>query len=104
MEAGITLPDNISAERARHSLEGNGSGGGHRFSGGGSAKTKFPRDWSDPTILDHASDVAQHPTSRKAINKGIKAIGERDGVTIAVIVSAEGKVITAYPIRKSRKP
>jgi hypothetical protein len=54
------------------------------------------------SIIDPASDMAQNQTSTSPVEMGIKAVGQRDGVTISVIVTAEGEVITGYPVRESR--
>lgn len=102
----------ISEERAKHILEGDATGGGHRFGTGKPQKTEFPEDWSDDKILDSIADIATDPKARpdptnstKLYNKNGDPIrasyyGVRDGVEIKVIYEpATGRVISGYPVR-----
>lgn len=89
----------ISEDRARHILNGDRGGGGHRAGTGKPGKTEFPPDWSDDEILDAISDVAQNGNViRPAHRPGevVKA-GNVRGVDIETIVRPDGPVRTGYP-------
>jgi hypothetical protein len=97
-KAGSQERDNITPERAKHILDGDRTGGGHR-AGTGEGKSEFPSDWSDDKILDSVSDVAKNG---KPVGPGrspgttIKT-GTVDGVEIETVVNSDGSVRTAYP-------
>lgn len=90
----------LSADRARHILDGDGPGkpgGGHRHGSDRPGKTEFPESWSDQQVLTAVSDVARQPDeSRQQRNGKTLASGERDGVRIFV-VSKDGTIVTAWP-------
>jgi hypothetical protein len=52
----------VSIRARRHILDGDASGGGHRF-GAGKGKSEFPQSWPDDEIIDAIADVANDPLS-----------------------------------------
>lgn len=90
----------IPEDRIRHILDGEGRSGGHRFGTGIPGKTEFPASWSDDDILEAIRYVAGTgvvigPAHRK---NDLLISGEVNGVTIRVVVRADGQVRTGYPI------
>lgn len=114
---GSTAPapdyvDLASAQRRTHILDGDATGGGHRWPGL-PGKTPFPQAWSDDQIMHNVSDIATDPSlpvtqktgppGSQYTNAGNparqEAIGERDGVNIRVITEPAGEgIITAHPV------
>jgi SPP1 gp7 family putative phage head morphogenesis protein len=94
---GVSVPEN----RARHILDGDDGGGGHRSGTGRPGKTEFPATWSDDRILDAVREVAGTGIAdRPARRPGeLVIVGEVEGVTIEVVVRPTGEVRTAYPVR-----
>jgi hypothetical protein len=103
----------IDEKAKRHILDGDETGGGHRFGRGLPGESEFPADWSDEKILHNASEVATDPHSIPGPNNTTKLFnksgeptrnvyfGVRDGVEIKVVVEPAygGRIITAYPTR-----
>jgi hypothetical protein len=101
----------VSGERRVHILDGDHTGGGHRWPGG-PGKTPFPREWSDDEIMAHISDIVADPRSVWSEGGPGGALltktgrparfvvrGERRGVQIKVVTApAGGGVVTAYPV------
>lgn len=91
----------LSADRARHVLEGDGPGelgGGHRHGTGKPDKTEFPKDWSDQTIVSFVEDVSRRPDEvRWQDNKRWHVKGERDGVNVNAVILPDGRIWTAWP-------
>ena len=80
------------AERARHILDGDATGGGHRHGTGRPGKTEFPANWTDQKISENVIDVARYPDTApisQAWNGRWLTRGTRDDVSIAVIVQGE---------------
>ena len=48
-------------ERAKHILDGDRWGGGHRHGTGRPGKTEFPVGWDDQKIIGHVLGVARAP-------------------------------------------
>jgi hypothetical protein len=88
----------VSQARRRHILDGDHSGGGHRF-GAGRGKTEFPRNWSDQDIVDAIEDVANDPSSTTIRKRGggIILIGLRNSVSITAVVGITNEILTGYP-------
>jgi hypothetical protein len=98
-KACIRCRDNISEGRAKHILDGDKTGGGHRYGTGKPGKSEFPSTWNDDKILDNISDVAKNGTRvgpGRTTNSTMME-GVRDGVRIRTIVSNDGQVITGWP-------
>lgn len=94
---GVSVPEN----RARHILDGDDGGGGHRSGTGRPGKTEFPATWSGDRILDAVREVAGTGIAdRPARRPGeLVIVGEVEGVTIEVVVRPTGEVRTAYSVR-----
>jgi hypothetical protein len=90
--------DRTTPARRRHILDGDATGGGHRWPGL-PGKTPFPRDWSDDKIIHEISEVAVDPASIRAPTRGGRTIisGTRNGVDLRVIVDAIGAILTGFP-------
>jgi hypothetical protein len=88
----------VSQARRRHILDGDRSGGGHRF-GAGQGKSEFPQNWSDQDIIDAIEDVANDPssTTMRARGGGIMLIGVRNSVSITTVVGTTNEILTGYP-------
>lgn len=86
-------------ERAIHILDGDATGGGHRYGTGKPGKTEFPANWDDDKIIDSIMSVARSPDSASLQQNGRwLAVGVRDEVKLAVIIMADGRVWSAYPL------
>lgn len=95
----------ISDDRCRHILDGEASGsGGHRHGTGRPGKTEFPARWDDDAVIQYVLDVARHPDETPLLqpNKRWLAIGVRDDVTVAIVITSSGKIVTAYPLAGGR--
>lgn len=53
----------IPPERAIHILDGDATGGGHRYGTGSPGKTEFPASWDDGKITGNILSVARSPDS-----------------------------------------
>ncbi|MGD0702957.1 MAG: EndoU domain-containing protein [Trebonia sp.] len=85
-------------ERAIHILDGDATGGGHRYGTGAPGKTEFPASWDDNKIIDSIVSVAHAPDSVSLQRNGRwKAEGVRDEVALTVIIMADGRIWSAYP-------
>jgi Bacterial EndoU nuclease len=99
-------PHLITPDRAKHILDGDDTGGGHRAGTGKPGKSEFPADWSDDKILTEISDVATDPKSKRVPSWGGREIvtGTRDGIDIKVIVKDGNRIITGYPTNVPQNP
>ena len=85
-------------ERAIHILDGDATGGGHRYGTGIPGKTEFPASWDDDKILDAVTLVARSPENvHQQWNQRWKARGEFDNVRTTVIIEPDGTIWTAWP-------
>ncbi len=85
--------------RAIHILDGDATGGGHRYGTGTPGKTEFPASWDEDKITDSILSVARAPDSAILQRNGRwKAEGVRDEVMLAVIIMADGRIWSAYPL------
>ena len=98
---GQLAPDAIRLppERARHILDGDSWGGGHRHGTGRPGKAEFPASWDDERTIGHIMDVARHPDARPVWqpNHRWRLRGERDAVAVTVIVKPGGGIWAAWP-------
>ncbi len=108
--AADDLVDLASPQRRTHILDGDATGGGHRWPGAPD-KTPFPQGWSDDQIMHHVSDVATDPSLTWNWTKGgpsghtraadpgrASVFGVRNGVCTKVVVEPAGEgIITAHP-------
>jgi hypothetical protein len=89
----------IPPERAIHILDGDATGGGHRYGTGAPGKTEFPASWAEDKIIDSILSVARSPDSAVLQRNGRwKVEGVRDEVMLAVIIMADGRIWSAYPL------
>jgi len=91
----------VTAARLTHILDGDSTGGGHRYGGGDPTKRKFPQSWDDTKIRVALLAVANDAASSRSIqpNGKIRLEGTRDGIRIRVIVDPTiNAVVTAHPI------
>ncbi|PPG20910.1 hypothetical protein C5C66_06955 [Rathayibacter toxicus] len=103
----------ITAENLVHgNLRNDGNWSGGHLWPGKPGKTPFPSNWSEEKIKKNILDIANDPTLEwepqgsntfglfKANDEParITVIGEKDGVTIKVVIEPMGEgIITAYP-------
>ena len=88
----------IPPERAIHILDGDATGGGHRYGTGTPGKTEFPANWDDDRILNAITFAARSPeTVHQQWNQRWKARGEFDNVRTTVIIEPDGTIWTAWP-------
>ncbi len=94
------IDDIIPPERQNHILNGNATGGGHKF-GANQGKPEFPSSWSDKQIFHNAADLATDPKGtwiRQPRNGNFIVSGVRDGVNMSVVIDpAKSIIITAFP-------
>ena len=93
------VPQPMSEARSIHSLDGDETGGGHRFGTEELGKSEFPETWTDQEILATAHDVAANP-DRPPVqqpNGNWKAQGWRDGVPFSVIMKPDGRLWSVFP-------
>ena len=90
----------ISEDRARHMLDGDKTGGGHRGGTGKPGKSEFPKSWSDKQTLDRVAHTARYGTvDRPSWRPGeVFRQSTVNGVRIEALVGPSGAVRTAYPI------
>ncbi len=94
-------PDSLHVvpERARHILDGDRWGGGHRHGTGRPTKTEFPSGWDDDKIIGHVLDVARNPGDPPVFqaNRRWRVHSQREDVGITVIVQPDGRIWSAWP-------
>ncbi|OXM70898.1 EndoU domain-containing protein [Amycolatopsis vastitatis] len=75
-------------------------GGGHAPGVGRRATSEFPPGWTDEHIISVVKDVANDPSEarRRQQNGRWRCAGERFNVHLIVLVEADGRVYTAYPV------
>jgi Bacterial EndoU nuclease len=88
----------IPPGRAIHILDGDATGGGHRYGTGTSGKTEFPASWDDDRFLNAITFVGRSPeTVHQQWNQRWKARGEFDNVRTTVIIEPDGTIWAAWP-------
>lgn len=92
--------------RRRHILDGDATGGGHRFGTGKPGKSEFPTGRSHDSIIHDISDIATDPTLISRPGRGGRTItdGTRNGVDIRVIQERNGDIVTGFPTNTPRNP
>jgi Bacterial EndoU nuclease len=90
----------IDSDRAKHILEGDGTGGGHRAGTGKPGKTEFPAKWDDDKVLSNIEDVARNPDYKpyepQSTGRWLYE-GTRDDVHMYVVVNPDGTIRAAWP-------
>lgn len=90
----------VSPERAKHILDGDSHGGGHRHGTGRPGKTEFPASWSDDKITDALLDVARWPDQqpkRQEWKSNWVARGTRDDVEVVAVIADDGQIWSGWP-------
>jgi hypothetical protein len=89
----------VAPERAKHILDGDRWGGGHRHGTGRPGKTEFPAGWDDEKIIGHVLGVAHTPDDPPVFqaNRRWRVHGQRDEVGITVIIQPDGRIWSAWP-------
>lgn len=89
----------IPPERAIHILDGDKTGGGHRYGTGRPGKTEFPASWDDHKIIESIMSVARSPDSASLQQNGRwLAEGVRHEVKLAAVIMPDGCIWSAYPL------
>ncbi|MGH3229205.1 MAG: EndoU domain-containing protein [Streptosporangiaceae bacterium] len=91
----------VSPERAKHILDGDKTGGGHRHGTGKPGKTEFPASWDDRKVIDTVLDVARRPDAtpgHQEWNDRWVARGTREDVGIVAVIERDGRTWTAWPL------
>jgi hypothetical protein len=91
----------VTPERRTHILDGDATGGGHRYGTGNPGKTEFPASWDDEKIIDIVVDVARRPDlcpKHQDWNDRWVARGTRDDVEVAVVITRDGRIWTGWPL------
>jgi len=94
----------LTTDRRAHILDGDATGGGHRYGTGHPGKTEFPADWTDARIAAAIVSVARAPDHvpvRQNWNERWRVRGACDGVEGVAIVEPGGTVWTAWPLEAS---
>lgn len=99
------IDDLISPARQNHILNGDATGGGHKF-GAGKNKPEFPSSWSDKQTFHNILDIATDPnitwkpnSAWKGRNDRFIADGIRDNINIRVIIEPKGEgIISGFPL------
>ena len=90
----------VTAERARHILDGDpdSGGGGHRYGTGRPGKTEFPQAWPDDVIISAVEDIGRTPDHVEWQPNGRwRVTGDHEGVRVNGVVLADGRMWTAWP-------
>jgi hypothetical protein len=89
----------VAPERAKHILDGDRWGGGHRHGTGRPEKTEFPSSWDDEKTIGNILGVARSPDDPPVFqaNRRWRAHGHRDEVGITVIIQPDGRIWSAWP-------
>jgi len=68
-------------------------------------KSSFPRDWTADDVIAASLAVADDPTATRELREGgrVKVTGHHRGVTLRVILGADGAIVTGYPVRVRRR-
>ena len=89
----------VTERLRRHVLDGDKSGGGHRYTTRKSGKTVFPESWDDDRIIEAIDRVMRAPRLVQARGPFLVAIGEVDRVRIEVRLKlCSDEILTAHPI------
>jgi Bacterial EndoU nuclease len=94
----------LAPDRRTHILDGDDTGGGHRYGTGTPDKTEFPAAWNDDRIIDAILTVARNPDrepERQYWNDRWQVRGQHQGVEIVAIVQSDGAIWTAWPREES---
>lgn len=98
----------VDSKARNHILNGDSTGGGHRFGTGISGKTEFPQSWSDSKIITAVSQIAGNPRavwSKPGTGTYITSEGYVDGILIRVVYDLEEqRIVNGYPRNTPTNP
>jgi hypothetical protein len=97
----------LSAQRIRHILYGDETGGGHVYGLSLPCKSEFPPDWSDDDIIATVQALAANDNMKWKQQENGYYVAERSvkGVRVRVVLDREkDDIITAYPTNRPRNP
>ncbi len=99
----------IDSKAKKHILEGDKTGGGHRFGTRKPRKSEFPKSWSDNKILTEIENIVNdNKNSWSKSNKSnhyVTTTKKIDGVDIKVVFDKKNeRIVSAYPINTPRNP
>ncbi len=104
---GYDAPVTVSEARKEHILQGDRTGGGHKFGTGKPCKSEFPKEWNSDEIIATVERIASNdnlPWSKQR-NGYYTAEEMVDGVKVRVVLNGRrDDVITAYPTNLERNP
>jgi hypothetical protein len=88
----------LSDTQRTHILVGDHNGGGHKF-GAGKGKSEFPQDWKNRDIVNAVKETANKGALVRTDDNG-RQIRQKtvNGVTVKVVVTRDGAIITGYPL------
>jgi hypothetical protein len=94
----------VTEEREIHILDGDSTGGGHRYGTGIPGKSELPKEWSDDKIMNEISDIATDPSAKRTPSRGGRTVidSTRDGIDVRVVVDKNGNIITGFPTNVPR--
>jgi hypothetical protein len=101
---GTKIDSLVTEEREIHILDGDSTGGGHRYGTGIPGKSEFPKEWSDDKIMNEISDIATDPSAKRTPSRGGRTVidSTRDGIDVRVVVDKNGNIITGFPTNVPR--
>lgn len=104
---GYDGPVTVSDQRREHILQGDRTGGGHKFGTGKPCKSEFPKEWNSDEIIATVEQIASNDNLpwRRQRNGYYTAEEMVDGVKVRVVLNGRrDDVITAYPTNLDRNP
>jgi len=105
---GDWVKDLYDPKGIKHILDGDATGGGHKFGTGIKGKSEFPQSWDDNKILGEIADVLTDPKSvwSKPDARGyITTSGTRGGIDIKVVYDTKNnRIVSGYPTNTPRNP
>jgi RHS repeat-associated protein len=100
--------DRTDATARTHILDGDRTGGGHRYGTGNPRKSEFPPDWDDAKILGEISEIAYDPATVWSLPDArgyVTATKMVDGVLIQVVYdTVNHRIVSGYPLNIPRNP
>ena len=97
----------LSEKRVGHILNGDQTGGGHRYGEGAPCKSEFPQNWNDDKILGTIETIAANDNLNWQRQQNGYYVAEKmeDGVKVRVVLDDKRQnIITGYPVNTPRNP
>lgn len=105
-EAHRLLPDPVlTAERAKHILYGDKTGGGHLHGIGNPCKSEFPAHWSKDEIINNITRAAANDNIdwKEQANGYATTEAQIEDLKVRIVIDSDtNKIITAYPVNVPR--